>query len=121
MKSKYIWWPLFFIAMGAAMTVVVMLLWNWLMPLLFGLTMITFWEALGILILSKILFGGHWGKRGGHCCHGGGHGHYGWKHKFKNKWQDMSEEDKKTWESRWGNCGIGKEETTSSEGSKEMD
>jgi len=115
MKSKYILWPIFFIAMGAAMTVVVMLLWNWLMPILFGLTIITLWEALGILILSKILFGGHMGKRG-HGCHCGGNSHYGWKHKFKNKWQDLSEEDKKKGESRWGNCGIRKEERTSSEG-----
>lgn len=42
----------------AAFTVAVMLLWNWLMPLIFGLTTITFLQALGILALSKILFGG---------------------------------------------------------------
>jgi hypothetical protein len=33
-----------------------MLLWNWLMPILFGLTKITFWQALGINIFSGILF-----------------------------------------------------------------
>lgn len=42
----------------AAFTLAVMLLWNWLMPLIFGLTTITFLQALGILALSKILFGG---------------------------------------------------------------
>lgn len=36
---------------------VVMALWNWLMPGIFGLKLITFWEALGLLILSKLLFG----------------------------------------------------------------
>lgn len=33
-----------------------MLLWNWLMPILFGLTKITFWQALGINIFTSILF-----------------------------------------------------------------
>jgi hypothetical protein len=37
---------------------VVQLLWNWLMPMLFGLREITFWQAIGILALSRILFGG---------------------------------------------------------------
>ncbi len=36
----------------------VMLLWNWLMPNLFGLKPITYWQAFGILILAKLLFGG---------------------------------------------------------------
>jgi len=31
-------------------------LWNWLMPSIFGLTKITFWQALGINILSGLLF-----------------------------------------------------------------
>ena len=38
--------------------VVVMLLWNWLAPLMFGLATITFWQALGLLVLCRILFGG---------------------------------------------------------------
>jgi hypothetical protein len=36
---------------------VILLLWNWLMPHLFGLPGITYWEGLGLLILSCILFG----------------------------------------------------------------
>jgi hypothetical protein len=35
----------------------VLLLWNWLLPPLFGWRMITFWQALGILALCRILFG----------------------------------------------------------------
>ena len=38
---------------------VVKLLWNWLMPPLFGLPVISFWQALGLLALSRILVGGH--------------------------------------------------------------
>lgn len=36
----------------------VMLLWNWLMPALFGLPVINFWMAFGIIILSRLIFGG---------------------------------------------------------------
>jgi hypothetical protein len=44
-----------FITIGGG---VVMLLWNWLAPALFGLRLITFWQALGLLALCRILFGG---------------------------------------------------------------
>ena len=37
---------------------IVLHLWNWLLPPLFGVRQITFWQALGILVLSRILFGG---------------------------------------------------------------
>ena len=36
---------------------ITMLLWNWLMPEIFGLTTIGYWQAIGILALAKILFG----------------------------------------------------------------
>jgi len=48
-----------FVAIGGA---VVMLLWNWLMPALFGLPQVGFWQALGLLALSRILFGGFGGR-----------------------------------------------------------
>lgn len=38
---------------------IVMLLWNWLLPPLFGWREVTFWQALGLLALCRILFGGH--------------------------------------------------------------
>ena len=37
---------------------VLMLLWNWLMPAIFGLTQVTYWQAWGLLLLSMILFKG---------------------------------------------------------------
>lgn len=46
---------LLFIAIGG---LVVRELWNVLLPTLFGLPEITFWQALGVLLLSRILFGG---------------------------------------------------------------
>ena len=33
-----------------------MILWNWLMPYLFGLPEITFWQACGLQLLSTLLF-----------------------------------------------------------------
>ena len=44
---------------------VVMHLWNWLMPSIFGLRTITFVQAVGLLVLSKILLGGFHRHAGG--------------------------------------------------------
>ena len=38
-------------------------LWNWLLPPLFGWRQLTFWQALGLLALCRILFGG-WSGHG---------------------------------------------------------
>lgn len=63
---------------------VVMSLWNWLAPV-FGLHSLTFWQALGLLILSKILFGGF----------RGGPGHAGdWRHRMKDRWEKMTPEQR---------------------------
>ena len=35
----------------------VMYLWNWLMPKLFNLTTITYWQAWGLSLLAGLLFG----------------------------------------------------------------
>jgi hypothetical protein len=66
----------------------VMLLWNWLMPLLFGLKVITYWQAFGIVVLSKLLFSGvgH-GPKGPHrhplFMH---HSHPGWRRHMNDDW-----------------------------------
>jgi hypothetical protein len=33
-----------------------MLLWNWLIPVIFGLSEISFWQAVGLNLLASILF-----------------------------------------------------------------
>jgi hypothetical protein len=52
---------IFFIILGILIAFlvgyIVMRLWNWLMPDLFGLPMIGYWQAVGVLILAKIIFG----------------------------------------------------------------
>ena len=45
---------------------IVQYLWNWLLPALFGWHEVSFWQALGLLVLCRILFGGF-------GCHGSGH------------------------------------------------
>lgn len=72
------WGPLRIVGMvfgGLALAVIfgfafgyfVKLLWNWLMPMLFGFKLITFWQAIGIVILGKLIFGGtHAPGRGQH-------------------------------------------------------
>src|SRR5258708_19121186 len=52
-----------FTAIGGGL---VMLLWNWLAPTLFGLRLITFWRAIGLLALCRLLFGGFGLGGGGH-------------------------------------------------------
>ena len=62
MKARGIFYFGKFIIMGAAFlalfTYVVMLLWNWLVPELFNGPMLSYWQTLGILVLSKILLTG---------------------------------------------------------------
>jgi hypothetical protein len=49
---------LLLIVLCVLLTLPVMWLWNWLMPLIFGLIKITFWQALGLSLLCACLFGG---------------------------------------------------------------
>ncbi|HVC28357.1 MAG TPA: hypothetical protein VNF48_02305 [Gammaproteobacteria bacterium] len=56
--------PLFAIVAIIALGFVVMALWNWLMPAIFGLKTIGYLQAFGLLILSWILFGGLRGRYG---------------------------------------------------------
>ena len=65
-------------------SLLVFLLWNWLMPVIFGLTTITFFQAFGLLVLSKILFFGF--HRGGH------HRHF----RSKEYWKKRFEEENKS-------------------------
>jgi hypothetical protein len=55
-----------FIAVGGG---IVMLLWNWLLPTLFGWPEITLWQGFGLLMLCRILFGGFGGSGRHHSKH----------------------------------------------------
>jgi len=72
-----------FIAIGGQ---VVRLLWNWLLPTLFGWPQITFWQALGLLALCRILFGG-FGL-------GGGSRRFKVRRRIAERWEQMTPEER---------------------------
>jgi len=81
----------------AALTWVVMQLWNCLLPDLFiGVSRIGYWQALGVLALSRILFGG---------LRGGCHGH--WRER-RAHWESLTAEERQQlkgrFHHRWSNC-----------------
>lgn len=90
------------LAIVAAVGFVVMSLWNWLIPAIFAWNRIGFWQALGLLVLCKILFGGFRGHRSG-----GWHGH--WRGRMMERWEKMTPEEREKFRqdmrSRW--CGSG--------------
>ena len=85
--------PIGFLAVVAGFGLAVMLLWNWLMPSLFGLTTISFWQSVGIFILCRILFGSLGiGKH--HRMHHHGRGFDGMRG-MREQWQNMTPEQRK--------------------------
>ena len=87
---------LFAIAAAAVMSFVVMSLWNWLVPALFGGRTIGYWQALGVLILSKILFGGFRRPGGG----------FSWRRRMMERWEAMTPEEREKFrEGMRGRCG----------------
>ena len=93
------------LAMVAALSFVVMSLWNALVPTLFHGPTVQFWQAVGLLILCRILFGGFRGR--------GGHGWYGrhgrWRgHLWRRHWESMTPEERERLRARFkGRCGWG--------------
>jgi hypothetical protein len=73
---------------------VVKVLWNWLMPALFGLGQITFWQAFGIVLLSKLLFGGF------------GHSHKDHDRHFESHFQDRFKRFIRSDECREGDAPV---------------
>lgn len=65
MKKFRFLMPIGFLLLIAGVGAVVMLLWNWLMPTIFGLVAINFWQALGLFLLARILFSGFGFKKRG--------------------------------------------------------
>ena len=94
---KYLFYGIFMLLFVAVFGFVVQYLWNWLMPDLFGLSELTYWKALGLLVLSKILFSGF--GRKGHSHNGSGK--HIWKRKFQQKWENMTEEEREKYRGCW--------------------
>lgn len=91
----------------------VMTLWNWIVPDLFGVGSITWLQALGLLVLSKILFGGVFRGRWG------GRRHHYWKARMTDRWKNMTPEQREKFRERFkGRCGWypSEEDTDESQG-----
>jgi hypothetical protein len=85
----------------------VMRLWNWLLPPLFGWRVITFWQALGLLVLCRILFGGL-----GH--HGPGRSgmrrrmRERMEERMEQRWEQMTPEERERFrQGMSARCGFG--------------
>jgi hypothetical protein len=78
---------------------VVKLLWNWLLPPLFGWRTITFWQAFALLALCRILFGHH-----GWRNHGSGRRLM--RERMSERWTEMSPEQRERMRNRWKACGF---------------
>lgn len=96
LQKHIVFIPLFCIAYIAVFGGCVTLLWNWLMPALFGLNEICFWQAAGLLVLCKILFGGLGGHHAGghHCGHRCHHDKSCSSGSLREKWECMSQEER---------------------------
>src|SRR5208282_1091381 len=74
-------------------------LWNWLLPPLFGWRLLTFWQAVGMLALCRILFGGVSG-RGFRRSYSG--------RRMAESWRNMTPEERERFrQGMRGRCGFG--------------
>ena len=103
--KKCVGFAILAIAFAALLSYVVMYLWNGVLVDVASVKTITYPQAIGILVLSKILFGGfkkNWGGRG-----------HEWKQNLKEKWQNMDSDErekfKKDWRNRCSTWGSNKD------------
>jgi hypothetical protein len=91
----------FFLVATAFLSVVTMWLWNALVPSLFHGPTVSFAQAIGLLVLSHILFRG-----GGRWRHGGGWRHERWRERLDAKMAAMSPEERERFRAEWrARCG----------------
>jgi hypothetical protein len=107
MRRKWFFIPAAIVGIALFITVggeVVMHLWNWLLPALFGWRLITFWQAVGLLALCRILFGHH-GWRG--------HGGSNFRNRMRERCGRMTPEERERFRQamreRWGFGGDSRE------------
>lgn len=92
-RGRFIFIPFAIVAFVGLVGFIVMGLWNALIPAIFHAGAITFWQAVGLFVLCKILFGfgkgGPWQNR-----------RHSWNERFKN----MTPEEKQQFKDRWAHC-----------------
>lgn len=99
--KKIIGFIVCFAAIAALLTYIVMSLWNHVLVAVLNVSLISFWQAAGILLLSKILFGGF------HKSGGWGGGRAEWKRKWQEKMRHMTPEERERIKEEWRNkCRV---------------
>jgi Ca2+/H+ antiporter, TMEM165/GDT1 family len=88
--------PIGFLLFTLILSAVVMLLWNMLLPNIFSIASISYWQAIGILFLSKILFGGF---PTGHL-HSDFHNR---SKEIKERWKQLTPEEREDLRNKWWN------------------
>ncbi|MFN8347303.1 MAG: hypothetical protein U0X91_20030 [Spirosomataceae bacterium] len=99
-RPRFLFFPLMAAAAVLLMGAVVRFLWNAILPALIGVSVISYWQAVGLLVLCRILFG-NFGR--------GGMGRPPrWESKrgfqggqWRNKWADMTEEEREKLKEEW--------------------
>src|SRR5579863_2418022 len=98
------WRKLAFVAIAiiavAALSAIVMALWNTLMPALFGLRALSFWQALGLLLLCRVLFG-RFGRPGGP---------WGMRRHMMERGAQMTPQERERLRARWRSGGCSRNE-----------
>lgn len=97
--SRFIAFFIMGILAAALCALITMGLWNWLVPELFGGKPVGFLQALGVLVLARLLFGGR-------SFMGGRHGH--WRRRMRERWDQMTPEQREVFRAamRARGCGI---------------
>ncbi|MCB0638682.1 MAG: hypothetical protein KDC54_18755 [Lewinella sp.] len=90
-------YPLVMLVFFALAAYVVMLLWNAILPEVTGLKTLTYWQAAGLLLLSRILFG-RFPSRGKNSDHQPWRKHH---RPWRQKWMEMSEEERVAFREQW--------------------
>ena len=94
-KKRKLFKALFMLGLLFLLPFIIMGLWNAILPEVLNASAITYWQALGLFILSRILFGGF-------GCGGPGRGgsRFG-RASIKEKFMNMTDEEKVAFKQRW--------------------
>ncbi|XZF14023.1 hypothetical protein ACTHGU_19775 [Chitinophagaceae bacterium MMS25-I14] len=98
-RGKWLFFPFIAALMVLVLGCIVMLLWNAILPRLLHVPEISYWQAVGLLVLCRILFG-NFGRGGGHRMQNRDH----MRNRggmMREKWKEMTPEERARFKSEW--------------------
>ena len=100
-RAYFFLFPLFAAVAVLVLGAAVMWLWNAILPALLGVAFISYWQAVGLLILCRLLFGNFSRGKGAPCAQ-----HAQNKAAFREKWLHMNDEERARLREEWRKrCG----------------